>query len=83
MSDSINTSESGNNGNSVNNVATVSDGKSGFEIIRLGFTIVGSLAGTALILSAVNGFRAIDPTVLAMIGSTITGIFAFLAGRKK
>ena len=77
-----------NNNNNVDpntppNIGEISDAPYSFRIIRLGFTIVAALSGTVVILSAVNGFRTIDPTVLTLASSVVSGIFGFLAGRKK
>ncbi len=65
------------------NIAKVDNPQYGFELIRLGITSVVALTGTALILGSVVGFREIEPAILALVSSTITGVFGFLAGRKK
>lgn len=54
----------------------------GYQLIRLGFLITGVLAGTVVVFGSINNFKSIDPSVLTLVSSTITGILAFLAGRK-
>ena len=58
-------------------------GHGSIEIIRLGFIISGTLASLVVILSAVNGFRQVDSQALAVVGSVISGLLGFLAGRKR
>lgn len=75
-------SEGPNSGNPNPGAFDAAPTKRGFETIRLGFVIVGSLTCTTVILSAVDGFRTIDPAVLALVSGTVSGIIGFLAGRK-
>lgn len=75
-------SENIESGSISDNVSTPNASNS-VSIIKLGFVIVGSLAGSAIVLSVISSFRDINPAVLALVSSTSSGILGFLAGRKK
>lgn len=75
-------SENIESGSISDNVSTPNASNS-VSIIKLGFIIVGSLAGSAIVLSVISSFREINPAVLALVSSTSSGILGFLAGRKK